>query len=382
VNPTTAGDVNVSLPGGRCFDAGGNGNSPSNTLTVAYVPSANRAPVVAGPGNQSSLRGAIVSLQIEGSDPDGQPLTWSATGLPPGLAMNTSTGLIGGTVALSAAASYDVTVAARDALNLGTTITFTWTVTSPASNGIRGEYFAGISPGGASPLLTRVDPKIDFDWGSGSPGGLVPVDMFSVRWTADLVPAFTETHTLTIAGDNGYRLWVGDTLVIDNWLPIGAGGWRHASVNLTAGQRTPVRLEYYEEWGGAGISFYWNSARQPWEAVPASRLIPPVVLPSAAGTLLPAISSHYDIGRDPAGGTIITFSRPLTTGSAFTLLESSADLRTWQTSDLPATITRTAGADEIRIRALEAPHVHPDGTIHQHTGNEPQKFFRVRIAEE
>src|SRR5205823_6222855 len=79
------------------------------------------------PGTQNSNEGASVSLAINASDSDGDPLTYSATGLPPDLTINSSTGLISGITASGAASGspYTVTVSATDSHNSGTT-TFTW----------------------------------------------------------------------------------------------------------------------------------------------------------------------------------------------------------------------------------------------------------------
>src|SRR6185436_10032881 len=57
-----------------------------------------RGPVVTGPGNQFHLVNTPVAVPIVASDPDGQPLTYSATGLPPGLSVNPTTGIISGTL--------------------------------------------------------------------------------------------------------------------------------------------------------------------------------------------------------------------------------------------------------------------------------------------
>ena len=380
VTPAAAGNVTVSLPAGRVLDVGGNGNTASNAFTVSYTPPANRPPVITAPGNQSSLRSAIVSLQLQGSDPDNQALAWSATGLPAGLAINTGTGLIGGTVALTAAASYSVVVTARDPLGLAAAASFTWTTSALGSTGFRGEYFSGSTPGNGPLLLTRIDPRIEFDWGAGSPGAPVPVDMFSARWTADMVPAFTESYTLTIAADDGVRVYVNNVLLIDSWAN---GGWRSANVNLVAGRRTPLRVDYYEGYGAAGVTLYWNSARQPWEVIPSSKLIPPSAgLPGSAGTLMPAINMNYGIAKDPAGGTVISFTRPLSTGNAATILEGSYDLINWSPVDAPALISRaTPGVESIRIQVLAAPHVHADGSVHQHDEAAPTMFYRLRLVE-
>jgi hypothetical protein len=66
----------------------------SKTSEVSTV--TNRAPVVTNPGNQTTSVGKSVALQISASDPDGTPITYSASGLPAGLLLTTGTGLIAG----------------------------------------------------------------------------------------------------------------------------------------------------------------------------------------------------------------------------------------------------------------------------------------------
>jgi hypothetical protein len=62
----------------------------------ASAPLPNNPPVVTNPGNRSGYTGDAVSLAIAASDADGETLTFSATGLPGGLAINSTTGLITG----------------------------------------------------------------------------------------------------------------------------------------------------------------------------------------------------------------------------------------------------------------------------------------------
>ena len=95
--------------------------------TVTAV--ANRAPTLTSPGNQTSAENATVSLQLAASDPDGNTLTYSATGLPSSLAVNATTGLISGTLSFTSAGSYSVTATASDG-SLSNSKTFTWTVTN------------------------------------------------------------------------------------------------------------------------------------------------------------------------------------------------------------------------------------------------------------
>ncbi len=63
------------------------------------------------------------------SDPEGAALTYSATGLPPVLSLNTATGVIAGTLTFASAGSYTVTATVSDGA-LTNSKTFPWTVSN------------------------------------------------------------------------------------------------------------------------------------------------------------------------------------------------------------------------------------------------------------
>jgi VCBS repeat-containing protein len=92
------------------------------------VTDTNRAPVVTNPGSQTGIETSAVSLPIAATDADGDPLTYSATGLPAGLAISPSTGLISGTLAAGTAGTHTVTVTVNDGKGATPSVTFTWTV--------------------------------------------------------------------------------------------------------------------------------------------------------------------------------------------------------------------------------------------------------------
>jgi hypothetical protein len=77
-----------------------NGTSTGSATFRWTLTRTNRAPVVTNPGNQTTAEDAGVTLAIAASDPDGDSLSYSATGLPAGLAIKSTTGVISGTVAL------------------------------------------------------------------------------------------------------------------------------------------------------------------------------------------------------------------------------------------------------------------------------------------
>lgn len=80
-------------------------------------------PVLTNPGNQSSAVGQPTSLQLAAIDPDGQAVSYSVTGLPPGLSVGESTGLVSGSG--TTAGNYEVQVTASDGV-LTSSQSFTW----------------------------------------------------------------------------------------------------------------------------------------------------------------------------------------------------------------------------------------------------------------
>jgi kumamolisin len=99
---------------------GTGGGTGGNTVTVT------------NPGNQSTALNTSVSLTVHGTDSAGAALTYSASGLPTGLSINSSTGVISGTA--SAAGTFSATVSASDSTGATGSASFTWTVSSGSSS--------------------------------------------------------------------------------------------------------------------------------------------------------------------------------------------------------------------------------------------------------
>lgn len=133
--------------------------------------------------------------------------------------------------------------------------------------GLRGEYYD--TENLTDLKLTRLDPVVNFDWGGGSPHPWVQPDTFSVRWVGKVLPKFTETYTFRTETDDGARLWVGDKQLVDSW---DAGGGFEGNVDLEAGKKYDIKMEYRDMGGGASARLYWNSKSQPREIIPAVAL--------------------------------------------------------------------------------------------------------------
>jgi hypothetical protein len=141
--------------------------------------------------------------------------------------------------------------------------------------GLTGQYFDNRDFTGTT--VTRTDTTVNYDWTSFSPQGIGP-DTWSARWTGQVKPANSETYTFYTTSDDGVRLWVDNRLIVDNWTDH-APTENRGTITLTAGQLYDVRMEYYENGGGAVAKLWWSSARQPKQIIPESRLYPTVTAP-------------------------------------------------------------------------------------------------------
>ncbi len=174
----------------------------------------------------------------------------------------------------------------------GTSNAATLTVT-PATGGLKGEYFNNISLSG-SPTLTRTDPTVNFSWGNGSPDPALPSDNFSVRWSGQVQAQFSERYAFYTTTDDGVRLWVNGALMIDQWVDQGPTAWSR-SITLTANQKYNITMEYYEHTGGAVAQLSWMGPSTPYQIVPQSALTPTLgaLVP---GTGIGLTGNYFDNG--------------------------------------------------------------------------------------
>ncbi len=126
-------------------------------------------PILTAPGNRTTVVGSVVSLQMQATDPNGDLLSWSATGLPTGLSINPSSGLISGTP--SVPGPYSSTVTVTDNNTLPVSASFTWTI----NNVLTVQPLSGVAvPAGTTVSLTAqisggVNPQYSWSFGDGSP---------------------------------------------------------------------------------------------------------------------------------------------------------------------------------------------------------------------
>ena len=151
--PTTAGSNSVTV---TAKDTTGASGSASFTWTINAA--TGNTVTVTNPGSQTGTVGTAASLQISATDSaSGQTLTYSATGLPAGLSISSTTGLISGTP--TTAGSNSVTVTAKDTTGASGSASFTWTINA-ASSGCTAQQLLGnpgFETGSISPWTSTPD---------------------------------------------------------------------------------------------------------------------------------------------------------------------------------------------------------------------------------
>jgi hypothetical protein len=119
----------------RAYNASGL-TSPFSVEVVADF-SGNQPPSIDDPGTQRSAPGAPALVQLKATDPEGTPVRYSAAGLPPGLRIDETSGLVSGTVrghGYTRRAGYTVTLSASDVAGATASRTFEWFVDSAQLN--------------------------------------------------------------------------------------------------------------------------------------------------------------------------------------------------------------------------------------------------------
>jgi len=138
-----------------------------------------------------------------------------------------------------------------------------------AGNGLSASYYNNIDFTGAS--VSRVDATVNFDWKGLSPASGIAGDTFSVRWTGQIVPRYSQEYTFSTVSDDGVRLWVNGKQIINKWSNHPPETDR-ANVTLVAGQKYDIKLEYYQNYGGSVAALWWNSASQKGEIIPQAQM--------------------------------------------------------------------------------------------------------------
>jgi RHS repeat-associated protein len=214
---------------------------------------------------------------------------------------------------------------------------FSYNSQQASFGGLTGSYFDDTPKSGAAPdysfenktpVLVRADAAPTFAWGQGSPAPAVPKDDFLARWTGLVtVPnnLVKQNLTFSVAHDDGARLWVNNSKILDKWSTSNAED--AASVVSLDANAVPFKLEYFDHTGGASIALNYTGPDGVKRGVPADwfsrqlESLPPgwsssTALEGDAGNWASARVADNTVVLTDTTGTAHTYTRSGGSGSA------------------------------------------------------------------
>ncbi len=122
--------------------------------------------------------------------------------------------------------------------------------------GLQGSYFDNITLSG-DPKIIRNDAQLNFGWTLYGPDPELAYDWYSVRWEGSLVSPLTGKFEIGIEGDDGYRLYIDDRLVLNRWDQQGYGT-HTVPIHFIKNKDYKVRVEFFTGTGNSRIKLIWN----------------------------------------------------------------------------------------------------------------------------
>ncbi len=139
------------------------------------------------------------------------------------------------------------------------------------SAGLTGDYYDGINFD--TYVNSYTDSTVDFDpadttLGTNRANG---DNTFSVQWTGEVKASFSETYTFYVTSDDGARLSVNNSQLINAWIDQGPTE-NSGTIALTANTWYPISLNFYENGGGSAIQLSYSSASEAKKIIPSTNL--------------------------------------------------------------------------------------------------------------
>jgi beta-glucosidase len=130
-------------------------------------------------------------------------------------------------------------------------------LSSNGKEGLRGEYFNNVNLSGEA-SIRRTDNTINFHWTLYAPDPVINVDFYSVRWKGKLTAPKTGNYKIGLEGNDGYRLFINNKLVVDNWKKK-TYSLKLANYYFEKNKSYDIRIEFFEPNGNATIKLIWNA---------------------------------------------------------------------------------------------------------------------------
>ncbi|MFZ1141255.1 MAG: glycoside hydrolase family 3 C-terminal domain-containing protein [Candidatus Sulfotelmatobacter sp.] len=223
-----------------------------------------------------------------------------------------------------------------------------YTNRSRAKHGLKAEYFSNPKLEGSA-VLTRTDANVNFVWGF---SGVSPqlAKNYSVRWTGVLVPSESAEYVMGFTGQDGYRVWLDDQLIVEDWTTHRPATTSTKQIHLEKGHSYSIKIEYFQTVRGAEARLTWSiPGRQEQQAIEAARHADLVLV--AMGLTARVEGEEMNVHADGFSGgdrTSIDLTRPqqelleliVAAGkpAVLLLLNGSALAVNWADENVPAII--------------------------------------------
>jgi beta-glucosidase len=135
-----------------------------------------------------------------------------------------------------------------------------YTDESRKEHGLKAEYFSNVELKG-SPSSSRTDSTIDFDWRDADIAEQT-LRNYSARWTGIVVPPETGEYIVGFTGEEGYRVWLDDNLVAEDWTIHYPASTQTKKVHLEKDHAYPVKIEYFQTVRSGEARFVWGMVGQ------------------------------------------------------------------------------------------------------------------------
>ncbi|HEY4837131.1 MAG TPA: glycoside hydrolase family 3 C-terminal domain-containing protein [Candidatus Acidoferrales bacterium] len=135
--------------------------------------------------------------------------------------------------------------------------------------GLKAEYFNNPNLQG-EPATTRIDAQVNFDWRGVTPAPGLTGQLYSVRWTGELVAPVDGDYLLGGAAADGFRMYLDRKRILDDWNPH-AERTRTTSVHLQRAHAYKIVMEYYHAARNPIARLLWSSPDMASDAVSAAK---------------------------------------------------------------------------------------------------------------
>ena len=183
-------------------------------------------------------------------------------------------------------------------------------------NGLRGDYFNSL--GFTNLVASQTNARVNFIWSATPPVAGLGAN-YTVRWSGQVVPLYSETYTFFVTANTGARLWVNDKQIAARTTTMNGSDTIYGTISLVAGQSYNLMVEYVcNGTTNARAQLAWSSPSQPWQVIPQSQLFSTSPATSdtgsildefwlgLAGTNLTTLTSNTNFPNHPTGRELLT----------------------------------------------------------------------------